>query len=305
MEAKLPFIGGHVSAAGGFHKAVENAERIGATAMQFFGASPRQWFAKIPDQAAVDVYQTALKKSQVKAVYLHAAYLPNLATGMHESYEKSVKSLSEHLEIVTKIGANGLIFHMGSFATQQLVQQMIPRGVVPGGGGEMTHDEAIEQTAKGMKEVLKNVPGDAFLVMENSAGGGGKLGSIVTDLGAIKRLVNDPRVKVCLDTAHAFESGVFAEKMTPENVQKVLDEWDREIQLKDLVALHVNDSKTKHNSHSDRHENLGHGYIGIDGFRALAADKRLHHAAWMLEVPGFDENGPDKENVDILRGCFV
>ena len=287
MAAKHPFIGGHVSAAGGFYKAVENAERIGATAMQFFGASPRQWFAKIPDQAAVDAYQSALKKSQVKAVFLHAAYLPNLATGFAESYEKSIKSLSEHLQIVTMLGANGLIFHMGSF------------------GGEMTHDEAIEKTAKGMKQVLKNVPGDAFLVMENSSGGGGKLGSVVTDLGAIKRLVNDSRVKVCIDTAHAFESGVFAEKITPENVREVFDEWDREINLKDLVALHVNDTKTKHNSHTDRHENIGHGYIGIEGFRALAGEKRLHHAAWMLEVPGFDDHGPDKKNVDILRGCFV
>lgn len=295
-SSKLPYIGGHVSAAGGFFRAVENAERIGATAMQFFGASPRQWFAKMPDLQTVETYKKALEKSVVQAVYLHAAYLPNLATGFPESYEKSVKSLSEHLQIVTMLGAKGLIFHMGSFATQQLV---------PGGGGEMTHGQAIEQTAKGMKEVLARVSGDAFLVMENSAGGGGKLGSNVADLGAIKRLVNDPRVKVCFDTAHAFEAGVLDPEVTPENVKKVFDEWDREIHLKDLVAIHVNDSKTKHNSHSDRHENLGHGHIGIDGFRALAGENRLHHAAWMLEVPGFEDKGPDKENVDILKSCFT
>lgn len=302
---QYPLIGGHVSAAGGFFKAIENAERIGATAIQFFGASPRQWFAKMPDGLTIETYREALKKSQVQAVFLHAAYLPNLATRMDESFEKSIKSLSEHLQIVSMIGAKGLIFHMGSFATQQLVQQMIPRGVVPGGGGDMTRDQAIEQTAKGMKQVLKNVPSDAFLVMENSSGGGGKLGSTAADLGAIKRLVNHERVKVCFDTAHAFEAGVLAENVTPENVQQVFDEWDREIHLSDLVALHVNDSKTKHKSLSDRHENLGHGYIGIDGFRALAAEKRLHHAAWILEVPGFDDNGPDRENVDILKGCFT
>lgn len=279
-------IGGHVSAAGGFHRAIENATQIGANAMQFFGASPRQWFAKIPDTKTIETYKEALKTSEVKAVFLHAAYLPNLATSSEESYEKSVKSLSEHLQIVTMLGARGLIFHMGSF------------------NSEMTYDQAIKQTAKGMKEVLSRVPGDAWLVMENSSGGGGKLGSTATDLGAIKRLVNSPRVKVCFDTAHAFEAGVFEENVTPENVKKVFDEWDKEINLQDLVALHVNDSKTKHNSHSDRHENLGLGYIGLAGFSALAAEKRLHHAAWMLEVPGLDNNGPDKANVDILKSCF-
>ncbi len=280
-------IGGHVSAAGGFHRAIENATRIGANAIQFFGASPRQWFAKIPDESTIKKYQEAMKNSDVKAVYLHAAYLQNLATSSEESYQKSVKSLSEHLQIATLLGARGLIFHMGSF------------------GGDMSRDHAIEQTAKGMQEVLAQIPGDTFLVMENSSGGGGKLGSSAADLGSIKRLVHDPRVKVCFDTAHAFEAGVLAEKVTAENVKKVFDEWDKEINLQDLVALHVNDSKTKHNSHSDRHENLGHGHIGLAGFKALTSEKRLHHAAWILEVPGFDNQGPDKANVDILKELFT
>lgn len=280
-------IGGHVSAAGGFYKAVENAERIGANVMQFFGASPRQWFAKIPEKSALDAYHDALKKSSVQAVYLHAAYLPNLAARIDESYEKSIKSLSEHLQIVTMIGAKGLIFHMGSY------------------GGEMSRDEAIEQTAKGMKEVLARVPGDAFLIMENSSGGGGKLGNTASELGAIKRLVKSDRVKVCLDTAHAFEAGILGPEITPSYVKDFFDEWDREVGLHDMVALHVNDSKTTFGSKSDRHENLGHGHLGIDAFRALAGEKRLHHAAWMLEVPGFDDKGPDKENVDILKRCFV
>lgn len=286
-KEKQLLIGGHVSAAGGFFRAVENAERIGANAMQFFGASPRQWLVRTPTEENLKTYREALKKSQVKAVYLHAAYLPNLATSFHESYEKSVKSLSEHLNIVQRIGAQGLIFHMGSY------------------GGDMSRDHAIEQTAKGMKEVLASVPGDTFLVMENSAGGGGKLGNTPGELGAIKRLVNSERVKVCFDTAHAYEAGVFGPELTPAHIKAVFDEWDTEIDLKDLVALHVNDSKTKFNSHNDRHENIGHGCMGIDAFHALAGDKRLHHAAWLLEVPGFDNEGPDKENVDILKGCFV
>lgn len=287
MKHHLPLIGGHVSASGGYDNAIVNAERIGANCIQFFGASPRQWFAKMPDAATIKTYRTALEKSHVKAVYLHAAYLPNLASSSRESYEKSVKNLIEHLRIAHVLGAQGLIFHMGSYDTSG------------------SRDEAIEQTARGMKEILKNVSGHTYLVMENSAGGGGKLGNTASELGAIKRLARSDRVKVCLDTAHAFEAGVLGPDITPQHVKKICDEWDREIDLADLIALHINDSKTPYASHNDRHENIGHGYIGIDGFRALAAENRLHNAAWILEVPGFDNEGPDKENVEILRSCCI
>ncbi len=279
-------LGGHVSASGGLHKAIENAEALGATCIQFFGASPRQWFAKMPSPDEINTYKEHLKKSHVQAVYLHAAYLANLASPSAESHEKSIKSLSEHLAIVTAIGANGLIFHMGS------------------GGKGTTREEAIKKTISGMKEVLKNVPGTTQLIMENSAGGGQKLGNTAHELGEIFHAVNSPRVKVCFDTAHAFEAGAITAYDAP-NIKKTFDEWDRHIGLANIVTIHTNDSKTVCNSNHDRHENLGEGYIGIDGFRALAAEKRLHHAAWILEVPGFDNNGPDLKNMELLRKCFA
>lgn len=282
--------GGHVSAAGGLYKAIENATELGANAIQFFGASPRQWMVKMPSESDVEKYKIALKESNVRAVYLHAAYLPNLATADADTFEKSIKSLSEHLQIVTMIGAEGLIFHMGSC------------------GAGMTREQAVEQTARGMKEVLKRVPGGAFLIMENSSGGGKKLGEAASEIGTIKRLVGSKRVKVCLDTAHAFESGMIDPR--PENkdiktqVKAVFDEWDKEIGLENMVAIHTNDSKTEFGSHADRHENLGSGAIGLAGLRALASEPRLRHAAWIMEVPGFDGEGSDRENLAILRKCF-
>ncbi len=278
-------LGCHVSAGGGFHKAIENAERLGATCIQFFGASPRQWFAKMPSVEDVKIYKDHLEKSHVKAVYLHAAYLANLASPLPETYQKAIKNLSEHLAIVSMIGANGLIFHMGS------------------GGKEITRKEAIQKIILGMKEVLKNVPGTAQLIMENSAGGGQKLGNTAAELGEIFHGVGSSRVKVCFDTAHAFEAGAI-EVYDPENIKKTFDEWDRHIGLENIVAIHVNDSKTACNSHHDRHENLGEGFIGMQGFRDLAAEKRLYHTAWMLEVPGFDNEGPDIENMKILKSFF-
>jgi len=279
-------LGGHVSAAGGFYKAIENAEALGATCIQFFGASPRQWFAKMPTEDDVKKYKEYLKKSSVEAVYLHAAYLANLASPNAETYAKSIKNLSEHLAIATMIGANGLIFHMGS------------------GGKEITREDAIQKIISGMKEVLKNVPGTTQLIMENSAGGGQKLGNTAKELGEIFHAVGSSRVKVCFDTAHAFEAGVIA-AYDPPTIAKTFDEWDKYIGLKNIVTVHTNDSKTAYNSNHDRHENLGEGHIGIDGFRALAAEKRLRGAAWILEVPGFDNNGSDLKNMAILKKCFA
>lgn len=284
MNNKLPLIGGHVSAAGGLYKAIENATRIGAECIQIFGASPRQWYAKMPTHDEVVRYKDALKTSKVKAVFLHAAYLVNCASPEADSWNKSVKSLSEHLAIAEMIGAQGLIFHIGTAKNQ-------------------SHDEVIKKVVGAMKEVLENVPGHTQLIMENAAGSGQKIGTTAQEMGDIFHALKSSRVKVCIDTAHAFESGTI-EDYTPGNIKKFLDEWDRCLDLENIVALHANDSKTATHSHHDRHENIGEGYIGLKGFKSLAVEKRLHDKSWILEVPGFDDEGPDKKNVEILRGCF-
>ncbi len=277
-------IGGHVSAAGGLKNAIENAERIGATCIQIFGASPRQWAAKVPDTKNVDSYREALQKSNVKAVYLHGAYVVNLASPEKTTREKSITNLSTHLAIVEAIGADGLIFHVGS-------------------GKEMPKKDAMKEAVACMKQVLKNVPGKARLVIENAAGGGQKLGASPKDIGDMMRAVGSARVKVCVDTAHAFEAGLIDE-YTPEKTKQFLKQWDDAVGLENIVALHVNDSKSPYDSHYDRHENIGKGFIGLKGFQVLAKQKALHDKAWLLEVPGFDNMGPDKKNIEILKGCF-
>src|SRR3989338_10445380 len=111
--SKIPLIGGHVSAAGGFHEAVANAEQRGMTCIQIFGASPRQWYAKKPENQAIERYKAALKKSPVQEVYLHASYLANLASPNERLWLKSIQSLVEHLSIAEALSANGLVFHIG------------------------------------------------------------------------------------------------------------------------------------------------------------------------------------------------
>ena len=273
-----------MSSSGGLYKAIENAEAIGARCIQIFGASPRGWVAHARGKEDIMRYRTALEASNVKAIYLHAAYLVNLASPAADLRKKSVKSLSDHLAIAEAIGANGLIFHIGS-------------------GKELPKEEAFKMAIEGMKAVLKAVPGKAQLVIENAAGGGQKIGANAKDIGAIMRAVGFKRVKVCFDTAHAFEAGLIDE-YTPAKTKKLFDEWEKEVGMENIVALHVNDSKTVFNSHHDRHENIGEGHIGLAAFKNLAREKRIAHTAWLLEVPGFDGMGPDKKNVDLLKSCL-
>ncbi len=279
-----PLIGAHVSAAGGLYHAIANGERIGAEAIQIFGSSPQQWFTKTPSPADAADFKKHRAESAIKAVYLHASYLVNLATPTPLNWEKSVKSLAEHLKIAKMIDADGLIFHTGS-------------------KGESDHGEALARVAKGMKEVLKMVPGQTKLILENSSGGGKKIGNIPQDIGEILELVKSARAAVCLDTAHAFEAGQIEAYTTP-NLKTFLDHWNKHIGLNNIAALHVNDSKTKFDSHHDRHENIGRGYIGLAGFKALAKESRLAHTTWLLEVPGLEGTGPDAENVRLLKSCF-
>jgi len=242
------------------------------------------WYAKLPTALEIKKFKEEEKRSGISPTYLHAPYLINLGTPNNDLLSKSVKNLSAHFKIAELIGAAGVIFHIGSSAG-------------------MDRKKSIEQVIMSLKGVLGNVPGKSFLVMENNAGGGEKIGKTVEELAYIFKKLGSKRVKVCLDTAHAYESGIIKEYSAPE-IRKFVDELDKEIGLENIVAVHANDSKTPWNSHNDRHENIGEGYIGLTGFKELAKEKRLWDKAWLLEVPGFKDEGPDKKNVDILKSCF-
>lgn len=277
-------IGAHVSAAGGLINAVGNAERIGAEAIQVFGSSPRQFAIRLPTSAAVAEFRSALERSAVSEVYLHAAYLVRLGSEKPGLRAASIKNLAGHLRIAEMIGARGLVFHLGS-------------------QGEASKNSAVTKTVSGMRAVLKEVPGKSLLIMENSSGGGTKLGATIDDLAQLLKKVKSRRVKLCFDTAHAFEAGTLRYD-NPVEIKSYFNEWDKKIGLSNLELIHANDSKTAFGSGSDRHENIGRGFIGFGGFKNLALEQRLRSVPWILEVPGVRGNGPDRENIAKLRSCF-
>jgi deoxyribonuclease-4 len=278
-----PRLGAHVSTAGGLLNAVGNAEKLGAVTIQIFGASPRQWSARLPLEAEIREYREALLKSDIGSVYLHAAYLVNLASGDRDLYEKSIENLSSHLKIAELIGAKGLIFHLGS-------------------SGDQSRDRVLGRVVDGMRSVLKRIPGNSMLLMENSSGGGNKVGASPEELGKLLIGIGLKRVGICLDTAHAYEAGQV--RYEDGHLKEFIAKLDANIGLDAILVIHANDSKTDFNSGLDRHANIGQGYIGLDGFGALAREKGLWDKDWILEVPGFAGHGPDKRNLELLRSCF-
>lgn len=282
-----PLLGMHVSAAGGAYRAIGRGDDMGADVIQIFGASPRSYSAPLPSEEDLQLLSEARAKSKIGAIFLHAAYLVNLSSDNPALRAKSEKNLAAHMAIAEAYGADGLVFHPGSYGAQ------LP-------------EQGIALTAEGMRKVLEAVPGKTRLLIENTAGGGTKLGGVPEEIAAMLEAVNMPeRTGCCLDTAHAFESGIVMDYADPEELSSFLERWNSTVGFNRTYALHANDSKTVAGSHHDKHENIGDGHIGSEGLGALAKSGAFNHASWMLEVPGIEGLGPDEENLKRLRALFT
>src|SRR5205814_6344653 len=158
--------------------------------------------------------------------------------------------------------------------------------------------DAEVQIAGALAEVLTGATRSAIL-LENSAGSGELLGSRFKQIGALfDRLGRDARLGLCVDTAHTFASGY--DLRSADGLQDAIDKIDRHVGLDRLRLIHANDSKVGLNSYVDRHENIGKGQLGEAAFERMLTHPSLRHLPWVLEVPGFDDKGPDKPNLDEL-----
>ena len=273
-------IGAHVSTAGGISKAVRRGQEIGCEALQIFGSSPQSWaFREIPD-AEIEAFRQNMADAGMGPVFLHAIYLVNLGTGKADALDKGVESLSTHLRLAGRLGAEGLIFHPGSH----------------GGAG---FEAVLPQVAGAIRRALDGAPDGPCLAVENMAGMGKHIGARFEELGAILDAVDDQRLKVCLDTQHSFAAGY--DLTTGEGIEDMLAQLDTGPGSGNVVAIHANDSKRVCGSGVDRHDNIGEGFIGEDGFAVFMAHPAFRYVPFLLEVPGFEGNGPDQRNVDLLK----
>ena len=273
-------IGAHVSAAGGLWKAIGRAVDIGAEAIQIFVTSPRAWaFREVPEQD-VNAFRKAVIDAGLGPTVIHGSYLTALGSPIDDVLTKSVQSLTEHLRIANRIGALGVIFHPGSHR---------------GRGFNATLGQFVDS----VNQVLDAAPGEALLMLETSAGSGDHIGSTFGELGRIIRAVDNPRVAVCVDTQHIWAAGYHI--TSPEGLDDTVGQFEQEIGLDLLRAVHANDSKRPIGSKVDRHENIGEGLIGLDGFYNIMCHQAFRSVPFYLEVPGFDKKGPDRQNVELLK----
>ncbi len=272
--------GFHISISGGFSKVAPRANAKNCDTLQLFARNPRRWKVNSLDPKDVGTFKEDMGKSDIHPLFIHVLYLSNLATPDLELQRKSVDSLVLDLEIAKQLGIKFLIIHVGS-------------------RGESTLEEAVRRVSSGINEAFNRTSNGVSLLLENSAGGGTKLGGNLTELSQIiEGVENRDRIGICLDTAHAFEAGY--DLSTEEGLAQTLTELDGMIGLEKLKLLHLNDSKTPLNSHSDRHWHIGDGYIGLEGFRRIINHPYLSSIPGIMETPRHSDDD-DMRNMRVIR----
>jgi deoxyribonuclease-4 len=269
-------IGAHVSSSGGIDKAIERAVAIDAESVQVFTQSPRTWRPTNHDPASLERFREQREESGIGGVLCHAVYLCNLAAPDPVTYERSVAALSNTTEVASAIGADGVVFHVGSHL---------------GSGFEV----GLERVVPALEQVLELCTGDTWLLMENSAGAGGTIGRSIEELAAIhERMGRHPRLGICLDSCHLWVSGV--DVTDPAALDACLDEVDSAIGLDRLRALHVNDAAAPFASNRDRHANILEGELG-ERLGVFLSSPRLQNLPAVLETAGPENRGPDANEI--------
>ena len=269
-------IGAHISSSGGIDKAIDRAVDLGADSVQVFTQSPRTWRPTNHDPASFERFREKRSEAGIGGVLCHALYLCNLAAPDDTVYEKSVLAMRNTMEVGNEIGADGVVFHVGSHL---------------GSGFEA----GLERVLPAMEQVLELSTDETWLLMENSAGAGGTIGRSVEELATIyERLDNHERLGVCLDSCHLYVSGIDVTDLAA--LDACLDEVDSTIGLDRLRALHVNDAAAPLGSNRDRHANILEGELG-ERLGVFLSNPRLQGLPAVLETAGPENRGPDANEI--------
>jgi len=275
-------LGGHCS--GGIKKALENAHAFGMDSVQLFAQSPRTWRFPAHDPADLEAFKARREELGIGAVTIHALYLLNLASPKADFYEKSVETLSKTVDAACAIGAEAVVFHVGSHQ----------------GAG---FDAGLERVVPALAQALERCSETTWLCMENTAGTGDTIGRSLEELAALyEALDRHPRLGLCLDSCHLFASGY--DVTDPGELDRVVKQLDGLIGLDRLRVLHVNDSKTPLGSNRDRHDNIGDGLMGSK-LAVFLGHPKLQGLPALLEVPGADGHGPNAEQMAKLRKLYA
>jgi deoxyribonuclease-4 len=276
-------IGIHTSIAGGLENAALKAVELGANTFQIFSTSPRMWRAAPLRPEQIRRLRALRAQHDLAPLVVHDNYLINLAAREPLTRARSIKAFRGELERALAIGAEYLVAHPGSYRGQTLGQ-------------------GIEAVAEGLREAARGLKSRRLaILLENTAGAGALIGSRFEELAHLRALARRGlgfRVGFCLDTAHALASGY--DVASAKGLRATLKEVECVLGLANVPVIHANDSKAPLGSRRDRHQHIGQGYIGVEGFRRILNHPKLRAKAFILETP-VDKQDDDRRNVETLK----
>jgi deoxyribonuclease IV len=276
-------LGAHMSISGGVEKAVVRGQEVGCEAIQIFTKNSNQWKAKPLTNTEVKAFREACEAAGIGPVIAHSAYLINLAAPDEALYEKSIQASLDELQRCEALDIRSLVIHPGAHL----------------GTGE---EQGLERIAAAIDRIHRELPKlQAALTLEVTAGQGTVLASKFEHFAAILEQVDEPeRLGFCLDTCHLLAAGY--DFRTRQGYDQMMQAWDALVGIERIRAVHLNDSKKDLGSRVDRHEHIGEGYIGTQGFAWLLNDPRLAHLPMVLETP--KEDNADVRNLAMLRSLL-
>lgn len=282
----MPLFGAHLSIAGGFHLALNEAIACGCDTVQIFTKAPSQWSAKPIDDEQALRFRDTLAASGLRLPVAHDSYLINLASPDDALWRRSVEACIDEMNRAEKLGLSYLVMHPGAH---------VDAGEAAG----------LERVIRGLDEVHARCPDHRVrLLVETTAGQGTTLGHRFEHLAAILQGVQQgERLGVCFDTCHVFAAGY---PLAPAaDYDTTMGAFDRLVGLRRIEVFHVNDSRKPRGSRIDRHAHIGRGELGLEPFRLLVNDSRFDDRPMILETPKEDgEEEMDPVNLRTLRSLI-
>ncbi|MFH0736544.1 MAG: deoxyribonuclease IV [bacterium] len=278
-------LGAHTSIEGGVGNAIIRAKKLGFNAIQIFTKNNTRWQGKELDENEINKFSAERINSGIDFIVAHDSYLINLCSEDPEMLQKSREAFLDELTRCQMLDVPHLNFHPGTYRVN-------------------TEDDAIKLIAESLNLVHQQTNGfKVKSMLETTAGQGKAIGYKFEHLRKIIDLIEEQdRMSVCIDTAHIFAAGYDISK--EETYQTVFKDFDEIIGLDRLKCFHMNDSKKGLGTRVDRHEHIGKGFIGLEGFTLLMNDKRLESIPKVLETAKGKEQLEDLENIRVLKSLI-
>jgi deoxyribonuclease-4 len=272
-----------MSISGGLHLSLERGKAVGCDVIQIFTKNSTQWKGRIIKEDEAALFKKTADMTGVEAIAVHDSYLINLASPDELMWEKSIDAFYQEMVRTEILGIPYLVTHPGSHkdSGERAGLEKIARGI-----------NILHNRTKGFKTTI---------LIETTAGQGTSLGCRFEQIRSIiDQVMESERLGVCLDTCHIFAAGY--DMRDEESYNKTMEEFDRDIGITKIRLFHLNDSLKAISSRVDRHQHIGTGFIGLEGFRLLMRDKRFSDIPKVLETPKGEDMQEDVINLKTLRG---